>query len=353
MPTPHAPLSHTSLRSYGNFLRSEMASVSLRRLSAWTLLLGVASQWEWLCAHKAYDWHASTDACVRRKGSTECVVVQPYCLSPTSIGFASPRWLSNLAGYGGPLLTWLPLLISSRPGTDARPHVRPLLCTMLIWYLSLIGIVRHAHLLLPSRWDPSGHVFVYGAQLLPLWAILSLPALTDWRVPRALTLWSGVLIYLSAATAACFHTPSETAAAWLMVLLLHAALSHRVAAMHAAAADSPEAAVDDVRRERKRLRRRAVLALPLWLLCAAAAWEKARRSGTGVGNRSAESVYDAGLWLLLLMLLRRGSRDGSKAGEEYSEERVLRSPAAAPSDASSDCGGLRSRGPSPSEKPRD
>eukprot|EP00964_Phaeocystis_antarctica_P122838 scaffold86463_cov78-Phaeocystis_antarctica.AAC.4 len=99
-----------------------MASVSLRRLSAWTLLLGVASQWEWLCAHKAYDWRASTDACVRRKGSTECVVVQPYCLSPASIGFASPRWLSNLAGYGGPLLTWLPLLISSRPGTDAHPH---------------------------------------------------------------------------------------------------------------------------------------------------------------------------------------------------------------------------------------
>ena len=70
--------------------------------------------------------------------------------------------------------------------------------------------------------------------------------------------------------------------------------------------------------------------LPLWLLCAAAAWEKTRRSGAGVGNRTAESVYDAGLWLLLLMLLRRGSRDGPEAGEEYSEERVLRSPAAAP-----------------------
>ena len=324
-----------------------MASVSLRRLSAWTLLLGMASQWEWLCAHKAYDWRASTDACVRLKGSTECVVLQQYCLSPTSIGFASPRWLSDVAGYGGPLLTWLPLLVASRPVAC----IRPLLCTALIWYLSLIGIVRHAHLLLPSRWDPSGHCFVYGAQLLPLWAISSLPALTDWHVPRALTLWSAVLLYLSAATAACFHTASETAAAWLMLLLLHAALSHRVAAMHAAAAHSPETAVDDMRRERKRLRRRAVLALPLWLLCAAAAWEKARRSGTGVGNRSAESVYDAGLWLLLLVLLRRGGRDGSEAGEDYSEERVLRSPAAAPSDASSDCGGLRSRGPSPSEKP--
>jgi hypothetical protein len=326
-----------------------MARVSLPRLSAWTLLLGVASQWEWLCAHKAYDWRASTDACVRHKGSTECVVLQPYCLSPTSIGFASPRWLSDVAGYGGPLLTWLPLLVASRPVAGTRP----LLCTALIWYLSLIGIVRHAHLLLPSRWDPSGHCFVYGAQLLPLWAISSLPALTDWRVPRALTLWSGVLLYLSAATAACFHTASETAAAWLMLLLLHAALSHRVAAMHAAAADSPEAAVDAMRRERKRLSRRAVLALPLWLLCAAAAWEKARRSGAGVGNRSAESIYDAGLWLLLLVLLRRGGRDGSEAGEEDSEERVLRTPAAAPSDASSDCGGLRSRGPSPSEKPLD
>jgi hypothetical protein len=41
------------------------------------------------------------------------------------------------------------------------------------------------------------------------------------------------------------HTPCETAAAWLLLPLLHAALSHRVAAMHAqpTAADSPEAAV--------------------------------------------------------------------------------------------------------------
>ena len=126
--------------------------------------------------------------------------------------------------------------------------------------------------------------------------------------------------------------------------------------MHAAAADSPEAVAEDLRRERKRLRRCAVLALPLWLLCAAAAWEKARRSGAAaLGNRSAESAYDACLWLLLLVLLRpSGGRDGFEAAEKYtSEERVLRSPAAAPSDASSDCGGLRSREPSPSEKPHD
>ena len=85
----------------------------MSRLAAWTLLLGVASQWEWRCAHKAYDWRASTDACVRHKGSAECVVLEPYCLSPTSIETASPRWLSDLAGYGGPLLTWFPLLVAS------------------------------------------------------------------------------------------------------------------------------------------------------------------------------------------------------------------------------------------------
>ena len=122
-------------------------------------------------------------------------VLEPYSLSHTSIETASPRWLSDVAGYGGPLLTWLPLLVASRPIAGTRP----LLCTALIWYLSLIGVVRHTHLLLPSRWDPSGHCFVYGAQLLPLWAISSLPALADWRVPRVLTLWSLVLLYLSAA----------------------------------------------------------------------------------------------------------------------------------------------------------
>ena len=328
-----------------------MKSLAMRaRLIVWTLLLGAASQWEWLCAHKAYDWRPSTGDCVSRKGSTECAVVQPYCLSPTFIRVASPRWLSDLAGYGGLLLTWLPLLVVSRP----IACIRPLLCTTLIWYLGLIGVVRHAHLFLPSRWDPSGHCFVYGAQLLPLWAISSLPALADWRVPRTLTLWSGVLLYLSAATAAFFHTASETAAAWLMLLLLHAALSHRVTAVQAAAADSPEAAVDDTWRDQEQLKRRAVLALPLWLLCAAAAWEKARRSGAGVGHRSAESIYDVGLWLLLLLLLlRQGARGGSEAGaagEARVLNTVLKSPAAAPSDASSDCGELRSRGPSPSEK---
>ena len=323
--------------------------------AAWSLLLLLASQWEWLCSHKAYDWRASTADCVRYKGGTECVAVPAYCVSPVSIAWASPRWLSSLAGYGGPLLTWLPLLYAARPAAV----IRPLLGTTLVWYLAFISVVRHTHLLLPSRWDPSGHCFVYGAQLLPLWAISALPELSGGRrrVPRALRLWSGVLVYLSCATAAWFHTASETGAAWLLLLLLYAALSSRLAAMQAAAAAcSLEAAADVAQRERRRVGRCALLlALPVWLVGSAAAWEAARRSGAGVGMRSGEAAYDVGLWLLLLLLLlRRGERatGADEPRDSDSEERVLKSSAAL-SDAGSNCSDLRSREPSPSEPFRD
>ena len=73
----------------------------------WTVLLLSASQWEYMCAHRSYDWRSRD--CVRFKGSSECVEVAQFCLTPSAINTFSPRWLPNLAGYGGPLLTWLPL----------------------------------------------------------------------------------------------------------------------------------------------------------------------------------------------------------------------------------------------------
>lgn len=264
-------------------------------LFLWTVILLGASQWEYLCAHSSYDWRSRD--CVRFKGSNECVEVAQFCLTPTAINTFSPKWLSNLAGYGGPLLTWLPLLAQER-----WPRAN-LICTTLVWYLAFISAVRHFHLLLPSKWDPSGHCFVYGSQLLPLWELTSLP---NQAAPWPVTLWSYVLVYLSAATAIAFHLPSETLAAWLLVLLLHFALLRRIKAMDSSSYDAAAAS--------KRLWRRGSVAFPVWLVCTATAWESARRSRDITTELGLEAAYDLGLWALLLLLLQRVERHAQQAG---------------------------------------
>ena len=120
-----------------------------------------------LCTHSTYDLIRSSDGCLRWKTVelSECAeLAEAGCAAPSTVVQASPRWLGNLAGTGGPLMTWLPLLLGAK---EAAP-VRNVLLAALPWYLALIGPVRHTHRLLDSRWDPSGHVFVYGAQLVPL-----------------------------------------------------------------------------------------------------------------------------------------------------------------------------------------
>ena len=262
----------------------------------WTVLLLSASQWEYMCAHRSYDWRSRD--CVRFKGSSECVEVAQFCLTPSAINTFSPRWLSNLAGYGGPLLTWLPLLAQEHFHHKGDTVRSALICTTLLWYLAFISGVRHFHLLLTSKWDPSGHCFVYGSQLLPLWALTSLP---NQAAPWMVTLWSYVLLYLSAATAAAFHLPTETLAAWLLVLLLHFALLSRIDAMDGRSHDAVAAS--------KQLRRRSYLVFPAWLVCTAAAWESARRNRGLTTELGLEAAYDLGLWALLLLLLQRAERD--------------------------------------------
>jgi len=166
-------------------------------LATWTLLVAAAAFWDGLCTHSTYDLRGSTDDCVRWTSLdlSECAAAGEGCASPSTLKQASPRWLGSLAGMGGPLMTWLPLLLGAREPA----HVRPVLLAALPWYLALIGPVRHTHRLLDSRWDPSGHVFVYGAQLVPLACIrlgLLHPATQAW-----LALW--VSDYLSRIPARC------------------------------------------------------------------------------------------------------------------------------------------------------
>jgi hypothetical protein len=107
-----------------------------------------------------------------------------------------------------------------------------MMATVLSWYLAFIMPVRHAKLWLPLGFDPSGHVFVYGAQLVPLVFTFTavgsaqplvrhswLPQLAGW-----LGVWLVTLCFLSGTTSAFFHTRAETSAGWLLVALLHTTL---------------------------------------------------------------------------------------------------------------------------------
>ena len=93
----------------------------------WTLLLLAASQWEFWCAHTTYDRRASTPGCVRLKNADgpDCAAVPGFCAPPHAIVAASPRWLSDLAGMGGPLLTWLPLLATQPAANGPRAAEDP------------------------------------------------------------------------------------------------------------------------------------------------------------------------------------------------------------------------------------
>ena len=279
-------------------------------LSGWSLGLFAAALWEGICAHSAYDLRRSTPDCLRHKGSEVCAEFSvAWCAAPASILSLSPRWLGDAAGMGGPLLTWLPLLLGSSSGGGggrSEGEVREALRLALTWYLALIGPVRHAHRLMPARWDPSGHIFVYGAQLAPYahapLAHLSLPV-RGW-----LAGWAAVLLYLSVQTAAFFHTPGETAAGFALVAALWLACAGCGA--NAAQPDTEPAAGlrllsphGHVARESAQLAvgaRALATTAVVWAGSTAAAWmgSAAAEAGTLLGQLG----YDGVLWLVLLSL---------------------------------------------------
>lgn len=182
---------------------------------AWSLLLLLAAAWEANCKYTMYDLKRSVPGCTILEASDTRICFSPssQCVDAATVRVLSPRWLSNLAGRGGPLLSWVPMLLL---GGGA---VKSTLACVIGWYLTLIAPVRHVKLWHSSGFDPSGHVFVYGSQLIPYaWMPHS----------RLLSVWCALLLLLSCTTAAFFHTPAETFNGWLLILLLHALLHARV-----------------------------------------------------------------------------------------------------------------------------
>ena len=262
-------------------------------LYSWLGLLLACGCMERWCKYTTYDLRASDAACTLHKHGNSCLEQSwtPLCLKAPTIKMLSPRALSNVAGMGGPLLTWLPLLAGAG-SPSAAGATRSTLARTAIWYLACIGLIRHTHILLEFAWDPSGHVIVYGSQLIPVWHLYHAGAGAGWQRPLVgwLLCWGAVLLWLSAMTANFFHTLSETAAAGLMVLGLASWL------------DADDATA------RGLLGTVWYAAAASWLAFTAVGWLWSASSAEVLGG---ELAYDAVVWLLLRWLLRA---DGEYSG---------------------------------------
>lgn len=191
---------------------------TLQATLAWLTFVLICGLLEFRCGHTAYDYRASAQVgCTTVKG--HCLELASGCFTAAALQMLSPRSLSTAVGVGGPLLTWLPMLASTLLHRSVSRSVASTFIRTLLWYLAVIGTVRHLHSLL--GWDPSGHLCVYAAQLIPMWQV----CLVDGEALHLLVrVWlvalAGVLVYLSAMTAIGFHTLSETAAAAALAVLL-------------------------------------------------------------------------------------------------------------------------------------
>ena len=295
----------------------EHSSGPWRRTLLWGAALLIAGLFEAQCGYTRYDHRASSrlGCTVLREAAAKCYEPEAPCIDTSTIQTLSPRWLGSLSGNGGPLLTWAPLLLSAQqPG-----RVRAVLAHVLLWYLSLIGVVRHAHLI-TGGWDPSGHVFVIGAQLLPVWQLREAGNGSKWQ-RMWLAVWLCALAYLSLATAAFFHTLTETAAGWGMVLLL-VSLLHRTAGESERSSSSSSAggtAAASAAAGGSRLLAdnvaslwtgtggvcRLSVAIGLWIGATAIGWSDDAASPRAI--LAGQLAYDCVLWLCLIWIVMRPS----------------------------------------------
>ena len=108
----------------------------------------------------------------------------PACLAPHRVRSLSPGWLARRLGDAGPLLVWLPLVWAAagrraEPCGGAGGRLRAALGLACLVYLAAIMPVRYLRRALPGGFDPSGHVFLFGVQLVPLWAAVQVWAVGD------------------------------------------------------------------------------------------------------------------------------------------------------------------------------
>ena len=228
------------------------------RFLVWTSVLALASAFRWLCDAES-----------------------PCAISAAARDAVAPRALGAAVAALGPAPAWLLVLLMLRAeGSSAR--ARGALIGAAAAFLGAVFPVRLTSFLTDGAFDPSGHIFIFGLELVPLWAALSSPspasqqdgsnaysaaprcdptavgagadagagagagageavaaeAIVDPTSSRqqiraiappalkvAALLAEAAIYVMSASTAALFHTPLETAAAWLIAAALLVAVA--------------------------------------------------------------------------------------------------------------------------------
>jgi hypothetical protein len=198
------------------------------------------------------------------------------CAPAGAASSLSPAWLGRAAALAGPAPAWVPLALHARGGARGAPALALALTLALVLaaaaFLACVMPARYAFaaavaagMAPAAALDPSGHVLLYGLQLVPIWAAAASahagvptaeagPARqVGGPAPSPLLLAAlclePLLFYLTAATGAFFHGALETLPAWLVTLVLAVATERTLAAAAArrelatgAAAQLPPAA---------------------------------------------------------------------------------------------------------------
>jgi len=161
------------------------------RFALWSGLVLLATGWQAACAFSDVDLKNSSAHCLVKKsapGKCDTSVgdsfTQRFCIGPGHINSLAPRWLGVLVVYVGPIWTWLPLaiwlLLRLRQTSPAhRRHLAvafaPAFFAAVGAFLAFINLMRYLSRLPvamnPTGFDPSGHTFVFGLQLVPLWCL--------------------------------------------------------------------------------------------------------------------------------------------------------------------------------------
>ena len=160
-----------------------------------------------------------------------CVLIAASLLRPPPSWNLAPPALGDALAAVGPAATLLPLWWFAPRGEGARlaPALhRALLLALCAWLLAIAPIrcaKRALRALLGARVDPSGHIFLFGVQLVPLWVAQQEGGCVGGggggaRLARRAA--EALLLLSSFITAAWHHTPGEVLAAWACVAALQA-----------------------------------------------------------------------------------------------------------------------------------
>lgn len=333
------------------------------------------------CKYYEVDFKRSTAGCLKLKtdvaGSMYChtAVTPPLCLPPHLARELSPGHLARALGDLGPLLVWLPLLgftalhsYAHRDEQDhhsqTRHHMRSAVTLAALGYIATIMPVRFVRRALQSGFDPSGHILLFGVQLVPLWAaaeVLSHASMQPlavavgsraagrrWKSVARLASWcllgvEIILIALTVATAAWFHHASEVAAAWVLIAGLVWATHAQLVRMRQVPGTSPKHAS---------LKRWWKAALAAWV--AGLAMPLALLSQPSSGIRTEALVGAVGYDLAVLVMawfLLSGGQPASGAHHRPQPDEMKRKSDAVPSAAGESASPLTKAGPALVEEP--